>query len=99
MCTYTIGMVVLKVLTFKGQCKKFTTPFTSQVTYKGQMYKAVITGLVRDRTDCPRFDTNNCVFINDKHEPLGTRITGPVSLKLRRYGKYNKLLSLCTEFY
>ena len=70
-----------------------------QVTYKGQMYKAVITGLVRDRRDCPRFDTNNCVFINDKHEPLGTRISGPVSLKLRRYGKYNKLLSLCTDFY
>lgn len=74
------------------------TPF-AQVTYKGNMYKAVITGLVRDRVDCPRFDTNNCVFINDRHEPLGTRITGPVSLKLLQYGKFKKVTSLCSEFY
>ena len=73
--------------------------YNLQVTYKGQMYKAVITGLVRDRWDCPRFDTNNCVFVNDKMEPLGTRITGPLSLKLRNFGKYNKILSLGKDFY
>ena len=70
-----------------------------KVTYKGEMFKAVITGLVRDREDCPRFDTNNCVFVNDQLEPLGTRITGPVSVKLRAFGKYNKIVSLCTEFH
>merc|ERR1719232_2261623 len=62
----------IKIIGYYG---RDTTPHVGnvvKVTYQGQMYKAVITGLVRDRTDSPRFDTNNWVFINDKHEPLGT---------------------------
>ena len=63
------------------------------------MYKVVITGLVRDRIQCPRYDTNNCVFVDDDMEPLGTRIHGPISLKLRSYSKYSKILALGKEFY
>ena len=63
------------------------------------MYRAVVTGLVQDKVLCPRFDTNNCVFIDENHEPLGTRITGPVSMKLRKYSQFNKVCALVSEFH
>lgn len=63
------------------------------------MYRVVITGLKKDKYNHPRFDTNNCVFINEKFEPLGTRINGPLPLSLRAKQRFSKLLSLGKEFY
>ena len=43
-----------------------------------------------------RFDDNACVLIDDKGEPKGTRVFGPVARELRER-KYTKILSLAAE--
>lgn len=43
-----------------------------------------------------RFDTNSCVLIDDKKNPRGTRIFGPVARELRD-GDYLKIISLAPE--
>ncbi|MFN5539326.1 MAG: 50S ribosomal protein L14 [Candidatus Melainabacteria bacterium] len=42
------------------------------------------------------FDENAAVLINDKEEPIGTRIFGPVDRSLREKG-FAKILSLAPE--
>ncbi|MEC9291917.1 MAG: 50S ribosomal protein L14 [Pseudomonadota bacterium] len=43
-----------------------------------------------------RFDNNSAVIIDKKHEPVGTRIFGPVARELRRKN-FNKIVSLAPE--
>ena len=67
---------------------------------KGSVYKAVI---VRTRKSIHRndgskvkFDDNAAVIIDDKGEPIGTRIFGPVTRELRVKGQ-TKIISLAPE--
>ena len=64
---------------------------------KGSVVKCVI---VRTRKETRRkdgtyirFDTNAAVLINDDHEPIGTRVFGPVARELRDK-KFMKIVSL-----
>jgi len=43
-----------------------------------------------------RFDDNACVLVDDKGEPKGTRVFGPVARELRER-KYTKIVSLASE--
>jgi large subunit ribosomal protein L14 len=43
-----------------------------------------------------RFDDNACVLVDDKGEPKGTRVFGPVARELRER-KYTKIVSLAAE--
>ncbi|MEO0005521.1 MAG: uL14 family ribosomal protein, partial [candidate division WOR-3 bacterium] len=43
-----------------------------------------------------RFDDNACVLIDDKGEPKGTRVFGPVARELRER-QFTKIISLATE--
>ena len=67
---------------------------------KGKVVRAVIVrtkfGLKRKTGDHIKFDDNAVVIINDKGEPVGTRIFGPVARELREKG-YNKIVSLAQE--
>ena len=67
---------------------------------KGTVVKAVI---VRTRKEHRRrdgtyirFDQNAAVLINDAHEPIGTRVFGPVARELRESG-FMKIISLAPE--
>jgi large subunit ribosomal protein L14 len=67
---------------------------------KGTVVKAVI---VRTRKEHRRrdgtyirFDQNAAVLINDVHEPVGTRVFGPVARELREK-KFLKIASLAPE--
>ena len=67
---------------------------------KGSVYKAVI---VRTRKSIHRnvgskvkFDDNAAVIIDEKGEPIGTRIFGPVTRELRLKGQ-TKIISLAPE--
>ena len=67
---------------------------------KGTVVKAVI---VRTRKEHRRrdgtyirFDQNAAVLINDQHEPVGTRVFGPVARELREK-KFLKIVSLAPE--
>ena len=67
---------------------------------KGKVVKAVI---VRTRKEHRRrdgtyirFDENAAVVIDDTHEPVGTRVFGPVARELREK-KFLKIVSLAPE--
>jgi large subunit ribosomal protein L14 len=67
---------------------------------KGQVMKAVIVrtakGLRRADGSLIRFDRNAAVLVNNKKEPIGTRIFGPVPRELRAR-QHMKIISLAPE--
>ena len=67
---------------------------------KGDVHRAVIVRTAKDvrRPDGStiRFDKNAAVLINQKGEPIGTRIFGPVVRELRAK-QYMKIVSLAPE--
>lgn len=67
---------------------------------KGDVVRAVIVRTKRylRRTDGSwlRFDTNSCVIIDEKGNPKGTRIFGPVAREVREKG-FIKISSLAPE--
>ncbi len=67
---------------------------------KSDVVKAVIVRTKKEirRTDGTylRFDENACVIIDDKGEPKGTRIFGPIAREVRKRG-YAKIASLAPE--
>jgi len=67
---------------------------------KGEVVRAVIVRTakyVRRRDGSKiRFDTNSCVLIDDKGNPKGTRIFGPVAREVREKG-FIKICSLAPE--
>lgn len=67
---------------------------------KGDVVKAVIVrtrrGVSRKDGSTLKFDTNSCVIIDDKGNPKGTRIFGPVAREIRDKG-FIKISSLAPE--
>ena len=67
---------------------------------KGEVAKAVVVRTAREyqRPDGTyiKFDTNSAVLLNAQHEPIGTRIFGPVARELRSK-KFMKIISLAPE--
>jgi large subunit ribosomal protein L14 len=67
---------------------------------KGEVYNAVVvrtrSGVRRGDGSCIRFDNNAAVLLDGKHEPIGTRIFGPVTRELRTE-KFMKIVSLAPE--
>lgn len=66
----------------------------------GEIVKAVVvrTSYATQRSDGTviRFDTNAAVILDPKHEPIGTRIFGPVGRELRSKS-FMKIVSLAPE--
>ena len=67
---------------------------------KGEKVRAVV---VREKKDiarqdgsCLKFYDNSCVIIDDKNNPKGTRIFGPVAREIREKG-FLKICSLAPE--
>ena len=67
---------------------------------KGQVVKAVVVRtrkeIYRDDGSKVQFDKNAVVLTDDKGEPIGTRIFGPVTRELRTRG-HTKIISLAPE--
>ena len=67
---------------------------------KGQVMTAVVVhtrhGVRRPDGSIIRFDGNAAVLLNNKQEPIGTRIFGPVTRELRNE-KFMKIVSLAPE--
>jgi len=67
---------------------------------KGSVHKAVIVrtkqGIFRNDGSKVKFDNNAAVLTDEKGEPLGTRIFGPVTRELRSRGQM-KIISLAPE--
>ena len=67
---------------------------------KGSVHKAIIVrtkySIHRNDGSIVKFDNNAAVIIDDKGEPIGTRIFGPVTKELRTKGQ-TKIISLAPE--
>ena len=67
---------------------------------KGEICNALIVrtkkGVRRSDGSLIRFDSNAAVLLDNKREPLGTRVFGPVTRELRA-GNYLKIISLAPE--
>ena len=67
---------------------------------KGTVHRAVIVrtkqGIFRNDGSKVKFDNNAAVLTDEKGEPLGTRIFGPVTRELRFKGQM-KIISLAPE--
>jgi len=67
---------------------------------KGEVARAVIVRtakeISRDDGSYIRFDGNSAVLLDKEHEPIGTRIFGPVARELRAK-KFLKIISLAPE--
>lgn len=67
---------------------------------KGEVFNAVVVRtrypIKRPDGSCITFGRNSAVLLNDKKEPLGTRIFGPLPRELRAK-KFTKILSLSPE--
>ena len=67
---------------------------------KGEIYNAVVvrtkSGVRRNDGSLIRFDGNAAVLLDNKHEPIGTRIFGPVTRELRSE-RFMKIVSLAPE--
>jgi len=67
---------------------------------KGTVHKAIVVrtkfSTHRDDGSKVKFDNNAAVLIDEKGEPIGTRIFGPVTRELRSKGQ-TKIMSLAPE--
>ena len=67
---------------------------------KGDVYNAVVVrtakGIRRPDGALIKFDNNAAVLLNNKLEPMGTRIVGPVTRELRTE-RFMKIVSLAPE--
>jgi len=67
---------------------------------KGEIYHAVVVrtakGVRRQDGSLIKFDGNAAVLLNNKLEPIGTRIFGPVTRELRTE-RFMKIVSLAPE--
>jgi len=67
---------------------------------KGELYSAVVVrtakGVRRADGSLVKFDSNAAVLLNNKLEPIGTRIFGPVTRELRNE-RFMKIVSLAPE--
>ena len=67
---------------------------------KGAVHKAVVVrtkySIFRNDGSAVKFDNNAVVLTDDKGEPIGTRIFGPVTRELRLKGQ-TKIISLAPE--
>ena len=67
---------------------------------KGSVHKAVVVrtkyAIRRNDGTVVKFDSNAAVITDDKGEPIGTRIFGPVTRELRSKGQ-TKIISLAPE--
>jgi large subunit ribosomal protein L14 len=67
---------------------------------KGSVVKAVVVRtkkeIHRENGSLIRFDDNAAVILDNKKEPIGTRIFGPISREVR-YAGFMKIVSLAPE--
>ena len=67
---------------------------------KGEIYNAVVVrtrrGVRRADGSLIRFDRNAVVLLNNQHQPIGTRIFGPVTRELRSE-RFMRIISLAPE--
>lgn len=69
------------------------------IAHLGKVHKALIVSNRMPSKRLPRYDTHNIILLNDKLEPVGTRIMGPVpSIIRKRSRELSKVIAIATKF-
>ena len=96
-CIKVLGGSKRRYASVRHYCYKRKRCYSKGKVKKGAVHKAVV---VRTRKEIYRndgskvqFDNNAVVLTDDKGEPIGTRIFGPVTRELRTRG-HTKIISL-----
>ena len=69
------------------------------IAHLGKVHKALIVSNRMPSKRLPRYDTHNIILLNDKREPVGTRIMGPVPSVIRKRDReLSKVIAIATKF-
>ena len=69
------------------------------IAHLGKVHKALIVSNRMPSKRLPRYDTHNIILLNDKREPVGTRIIGPLpSIMRKRERDFSKVIAIATKF-
>lgn len=94
--------IVIVVKKAKPIAHGSATSANAQRIRRGDVRHAVVVRTAKEMTRklgdgrVVRFDDNACVLLNNRKEPLGTRINGTVGSELRAKG-WSKILALATR--
>ena len=70
-----------------------------KVAHLGKVHNALLISNRKMSKRLPRYDRHQIILLNEKKEPIGTRILGPVPSALRRReGEYSKVIAMVTRF-
>lgn len=69
------------------------------IAHLGKVYKALIVSNRMPSKRLPRYDTHDVILLNEKLEPVGTRIMGPVPSIIRKRDRdLSKVIAIATKF-
>ena len=69
------------------------------VAHKGKVYKALVVSNTKPSKTLPKYDRWYMVLLNEKLEPIGSRITIPLPTQLRlQKDKHSKVISIGNKF-
>lgn len=70
-----------------------------KIAHRGKVHNAMIVSNRKPGRRLPRYDSHNIILLNDKLDPVGTRILGPLPSALRRKeGTYSKVIAIASRF-
>lgn len=70
-----------------------------KIAHLGKVHNAMIVSNRQMSKKLPRYDHHHIIMLNDKKEPVGTRILGPLPSALRgKVGQYSKVIAMATRF-
>lgn len=70
-----------------------------KIAHRGKVHNALIVSNRMPSKWLPRYDSSNIILLNEKLEPVGTRILGPIPSAIRRKeGQYSKVIAIATKF-
>ena len=70
-----------------------------KIAHRGKVHNALIVSNRMPSKWLPRYDSSNIILLNEKLEPVGTRILGPLPSAIRRKeGEYSKVIAIATKF-
>ena len=70
-----------------------------KIAHRGKVYNAMVVSNRMPSKWLPRYDHHHIILLNEKREPVGTRIHGPVPSALRmKEGQNSKIIAMATRF-
>ncbi len=70
-----------------------------KIAHLGKVHNALLISNRRPSKKLPRYDHNHIILLDDKNEPVGTRILGPIPSALRKKeGQFSKVIAIATRF-